>query len=178
MTEGLTLTIRFADFLLKHCPKLARFGAKWRLDKRLLKEVTSERIKVVTTQNPQKVSNSHTILFLNQVIRSSGKVSRKSVKGGKQAKITKPQLPEEKALITFHFAETIRRSYIGQYTVRTSDGTEIRTDDKTHLVDDFLSSASLPKVERSKVDIRKWLELFREEFGADPVALFEERARG
>jgi hypothetical protein len=46
----------------------------------------------------------------------------------------------------------------------------------THLVDDFLSSASLPKVERSKADIRKWLELFREEFGADPVALFEERA--
>ncbi|WP_275393852.1 hypothetical protein [Aliiroseovarius sp. Z3] len=24
--------------------------------------------------------------------------------------------------------------------------------------------------------IRKWLELFREEFGADPVAMFEERA--
>lgn len=130
MTEGLTLTIRGADFLLKHFPKLARFGAKWMLDKRLLKEVTSERIKVDSTQNPQKVSNSHTILFLNQVIRSAGKVSRKSVKGGKQAKITKPQLPEEKALITFHFAETIRRSYIGQYTVRTSDGTDIRTDDK------------------------------------------------
>jgi len=46
----------------------------------------------------------------------------------------------------------------------------------THLVDDFLSSASLPKAERSSADIRKWLELFREEFGADPVALFEERA--
>jgi len=39
-----------------------------------------------------------------------------------------------------------------------------------------LSSASLPKAERSKADIRKWLELFREEFGADPIAMFEERA--
>ena len=46
----------------------------------------------------------------------------------------------------------------------------------THLLDDFLSSASLPKVERSKADIRKWLEFFREEFGADPIAMFEERA--
>jgi len=46
----------------------------------------------------------------------------------------------------------------------------------SQLVDDFLSSASLPKAQRSKVDIRKWLELFREEFGADPVAMFEERA--
>ncbi|MCY3983765.1 MAG: hypothetical protein OXE85_07590 [Roseovarius sp.] len=44
------------------------------------------------------------------------------------------------------------------------------------MVDDFLSSASLPKAERSKADIRKWLELFREEFGADPVAMFDERA--
>lgn len=46
----------------------------------------------------------------------------------------------------------------------------------SQLVDDFLSSASLPKAQRSKVDIRKWLELFREEFGADPIAMFEERA--
>ena len=46
----------------------------------------------------------------------------------------------------------------------------------TQLVDDFLSSASLPKAERSKADIRKWLELFRVEFGADPVAMFEARA--
>ena len=137
------------NFFLKHFPRLARFGAKWMLDKRLLKEVTSERIKVDSTQNPQKVSNSHTILFLNQVIRSAGKVSRKSVKGGKQAKITKPQLPEEKVLITFHFAETIRRSYIGQYTVRTSDGTEIRTDDK--LEESLLSPIS--NKEQKKIDL-------------------------
>lgn len=46
----------------------------------------------------------------------------------------------------------------------------------SQLVDDFLSSAPLPKAERSKADIRKWLEFFCEEFGADPVAMFEERA--
>ena len=40
----------------------------------------------------------------------------------------------------------------------------------------ILSGASLPKASRSKVDIRKWLELFRAEFGAGPVAMFEERA--
>ncbi|WP_260012486.1 tyrosine-type recombinase/integrase [Leisingera aquaemixtae] len=43
------------------------------------------------------------------------------------------------------------------------------------LVDDFLSSASMPRGERSRDDIKLWLERFRSEFGADPVAMFEER---
>lgn len=44
------------------------------------------------------------------------------------------------------------------------------------LVDDFLSSASMPRGERSKQDIRKWALRFAMEFGADPAAMFEERA--
>jgi len=44
------------------------------------------------------------------------------------------------------------------------------------LVDHFLSSSALPKAKRSQEDIRKWLEAFRDEFGDDPVAMFEERA--
>ncbi|WP_434286253.1 tyrosine-type recombinase/integrase [Celeribacter sp. SCSIO 80788] len=44
------------------------------------------------------------------------------------------------------------------------------------LVDDFLSSAALPKGERSKEDLVLWLGRFRDEFGADPAAMFEERA--
>lgn len=44
------------------------------------------------------------------------------------------------------------------------------------LVDDFLSSASMPRGERSKEDIRKWALRFSKEFGADPAVMFEERA--
>nr|WP_319247192.1 hypothetical protein [uncultured Celeribacter sp.] len=44
------------------------------------------------------------------------------------------------------------------------------------LVDDFLSSAAMPKGDRSKEDLVLWLGRFRDEFGADPAAMFEERA--
>jgi integrase len=43
------------------------------------------------------------------------------------------------------------------------------------MVDDFLSSASMPKAQRSKDDLKKWALRFQEEFHDDPAALFEER---
>ncbi len=47
----------------------------------------------------------------------------------------------------------------------------------THqMVDEFLSSASMPKAQRSKEDIRKWALRFQAEFGDDPAVMFEERA--
>ncbi|MEP0208805.1 MAG: site-specific integrase [Paracoccaceae bacterium] len=44
------------------------------------------------------------------------------------------------------------------------------------MVDDFLSSAAMPKAERSKRDIRIWALRFQREFGDDPAVMFEERA--
>jgi integrase len=44
------------------------------------------------------------------------------------------------------------------------------------LIDDFLSSASMPKGARSKDDLTLWANRFGAEFGSDPMAMFEERA--
>lgn len=44
------------------------------------------------------------------------------------------------------------------------------------LVDDFLSSAGMPKGRRSQEDLSLWVGRFRDEFGDDPAAMFEERA--
>jgi len=47
----------------------------------------------------------------------------------------------------------------------------------THqMVDDFLSSASMPKGQRSKDDLKKWALRFQAEFDDDPAKMFEERA--
>ncbi|MBU2889111.1 tyrosine-type recombinase/integrase [Celeribacter halophilus] len=45
-----------------------------------------------------------------------------------------------------------------------------------NLVDDFLSSAALPKAKRSQDDVKLWVNRFRDEFGPDSAAMFEERA--
>jgi integrase len=44
------------------------------------------------------------------------------------------------------------------------------------LIDNFLSSAAMPKGERSKKDIRLWALRFMAEFGEDPIAMFKEPA--
>lgn len=44
------------------------------------------------------------------------------------------------------------------------------------LISDFLSSADMPKKERSKEDIRLWASRFMAEFGDDPIAMFKEPA--
>lgn len=43
------------------------------------------------------------------------------------------------------------------------------------MVDDFLSSTSMPKGERSRADIRKWALRFAEEFKDAPAQIFEDR---
>ncbi len=43
------------------------------------------------------------------------------------------------------------------------------------MVDDFLSSAAMPKGERSRADIRKWGLRFAEHFKNAPAVIFEER---
>ena len=43
------------------------------------------------------------------------------------------------------------------------------------MVDEFLSSASMPKAQRSRDDLRKWALRFQEEFHDDAAAIFEER---
>lgn len=44
-----------------------------------------------------------------------------------------------------------------------------------NLVDKFLSSAAMPRAERSKEDIQKWLLRFAEYFKDAPVCIFQER---
>ncbi len=44
------------------------------------------------------------------------------------------------------------------------------------MVDDFLSSAAMPKGERSKQDIRKWALRFADHFRDAPAVIFEDRA--
>lgn len=43
------------------------------------------------------------------------------------------------------------------------------------MVDDFLSSTSMPKAERSRADVRKWVLRFAEHFKDAPALIFEER---
>lgn len=44
------------------------------------------------------------------------------------------------------------------------------------MIDDFLASASMPKAQRSKDDLKKWALRFQKEFHEDSAAIFEERA--
>jgi integrase len=43
------------------------------------------------------------------------------------------------------------------------------------LVDEFLSSAAMPKADRSKADLKKWVLRFAEHFKDAPAVIFEER---
>ncbi|NVK57158.1 MAG: tyrosine-type recombinase/integrase [Alteromonadaceae bacterium] len=73
--------------------------------------------------------------------------------------ISHPTCPE-----FFHaFAEVTQPTSAGLYMTEA-------------LVDDFLSSAAVPKGERSKKDIELWAKRFQLEFGSDPAAMFEEPA--
>lgn len=45
----------------------------------------------------------------------------------------------------------------------------------TQMVDDFLSSAEMPKGDRTRADYRVWALRFADEFKDDPAAMFEER---
>ncbi|MDE0304261.1 MAG: hypothetical protein OXI87_05165 [Albidovulum sp.] len=73
-------------------------------------------------------------------------------------------MPDPKEPEFFHaFSECGKPSRTGDYLT-------------SQLVDDFESSASLPKAQRSKAEICKWQELIREEFRAAPVAMFEDCA--
>lgn len=61
---------------------------------------------------------------------------------------------------------------------RALEGTRHKPKGETteSVVDDFISSVNFQKLApRTKIDYRRWLDRFTEEFGADPIKMFEEQ---
>jgi len=129
MLDGLTLILRSLDFSLKYIP--FRVLGKWFIDKNRLTDITFERIPIEKQKSAEKIKNSHTVAYLNQVIRSSSKISRTTKKHSIKSKITKPTTLEEKTLYDFHTTDLTKLKYVGTYKEKKHNGViEEFTDDK------------------------------------------------
>ncbi|KIN73259.1 tyrosine-type recombinase/integrase [Sulfitobacter guttiformis] len=86
-------------------------------------------------------------------------------RGGPRFWTDDKKVPEDKAF--FHaFSEATARPKSADYMV-------------PQMVDDFLSSSSMPQAKRSREDAKKWAWRFAQHFSTAPAAIFEDRrARG
>lgn len=126
MYESATFSISAFNLALKFIP--FRYGYQLFLDRNRLKGISYERISIEKQTSPPNSENEYTVIFKNQVLRTSQKISRKRVKGGTKAKIRLPQTNEEKALIDFHRDDQYRLNYSGSFFSNDAQGNNKRKD--------------------------------------------------
>ena len=121
-------TLRLGLGILNFGLKFFPFKIMYRkyLDRNRLAGISFQRINIGEYVSPPSNENEYTVIFKNQVIRTSQKISRKRVKGGTKAKIRKPQTDEEKALIDFHKNDEYRSNYLGSFFIKNEAGNNER----------------------------------------------------